>query len=210
MPRKRATPSPARKRRRYGSLSEAQILEAALAIVQREGTETVSMRSVAKSLGVSVMALYHHVPNKEALLEKLWADVLGRVPTPEADPRRWEEQLTEYAVSGVLLLAPYPALLAYGLTRNTSEVDERLNAWVHSVLLGAGLGPQQAALGTTTLHMFLLGTSMLVARFSDRRPQAAGKGSVHARKLRKPDLRSVLEFGVRTILRGLRSELERG
>jgi AcrR family transcriptional regulator len=58
MPQKRSHP-----------LSRAEILDAALHIVDTEGVDALSMRRLARGLGVEAMTLYHHFPNKEAILE---------------------------------------------------------------------------------------------------------------------------------------------
>jgi AcrR family transcriptional regulator len=46
-----------------------QIVDAALRILQKEGPDAVSMRQIARAVGVTPMALYHHFPNRDALLQ---------------------------------------------------------------------------------------------------------------------------------------------
>ena len=48
-----------------------RIAEAALLILEGEGPETVSMRRVAEAVGITPMAIYHHFPNREALLNSI-------------------------------------------------------------------------------------------------------------------------------------------
>jgi AcrR family transcriptional regulator len=45
-----------------------QIYQCALRILEGEGPQAVSMRRVAKEVGITAMAIYHHFPNREALL----------------------------------------------------------------------------------------------------------------------------------------------
>jgi AcrR family transcriptional regulator len=45
-----------------------KIAAAALAILEREGAEAVSMRRVAEKVGITPMAIYHHFPDRQALL----------------------------------------------------------------------------------------------------------------------------------------------
>jgi AcrR family transcriptional regulator len=45
-----------------------QIYDCALRILEAEGPEAVSMRRVAKEVGITAMAIYHHFPSREALL----------------------------------------------------------------------------------------------------------------------------------------------
>jgi AcrR family transcriptional regulator len=45
-----------------------RIYQCALGILQAEGPQAVSMRRVAKEVGITAMAIYHHFPSREALL----------------------------------------------------------------------------------------------------------------------------------------------
>jgi AcrR family transcriptional regulator len=45
-----------------------RIARVALAILLKEGPEAVSMRRVAQAVGITPMAIYHHFPNRESLL----------------------------------------------------------------------------------------------------------------------------------------------
>jgi AcrR family transcriptional regulator len=45
-----------------------RIYQCALRILEAEGPQAVSMRRVAKEVGITAMAIYHHFPNREALL----------------------------------------------------------------------------------------------------------------------------------------------
>src|SRR3984885_8902653 len=46
-----------------------QIYQCALRILEAEGPQAVSMRRVAKEVGITAMAIYHHFPSREALLD---------------------------------------------------------------------------------------------------------------------------------------------
>ena len=71
-------------------LDRRRILEAALAVVDRDGLEALSMRRLGSELGVDPMAIYHHVDGKERLYdgiaELLWEEVAR--PQPGEDPVR--------------------------------------------------------------------------------------------------------------------------
>jgi AcrR family transcriptional regulator len=51
--------------------TRAKILLAALRLLERGGPEAITMRRVAKAVGVTAMAIYHHFPDREALLRAL-------------------------------------------------------------------------------------------------------------------------------------------
>lgn len=61
------------------SLTHERILESAVALADAEGIGAVTMRRLATDLGVEAMSLYHHVPNKDALLDGLVGMVIGEV-----------------------------------------------------------------------------------------------------------------------------------
>lgn len=54
-----------------------RIAEEALAILETEGPDAVSMRRIAQALNITPMAIYHHYPNREALLLSLVYDELA-------------------------------------------------------------------------------------------------------------------------------------
>lgn len=69
--------------------SLADVVAAALRVLDAQGLEGCSMRRVAAELDVQPSALYHHVPNKQSLLA-LMADeiVRGVGAVTDDDPRR--------------------------------------------------------------------------------------------------------------------------
>jgi len=48
-----------------------RIANVALTILENEGPEAVSMRRVAEAVGITPMAIYHHFPSREALLNTI-------------------------------------------------------------------------------------------------------------------------------------------
>jgi len=88
-------------------LSRERIIAAAAAVADRAGVAAVSMRSVAKVLGVEAMSLYHHVPSKEALLDDLADWVFERIELPEVGDA-WREALTGRARSARSVLTAHP------------------------------------------------------------------------------------------------------
>lgn len=54
-----------------------QILAAARSAFDRDGAEGLSMRDIAKEVGITPMAIYRHYENKQALIDALVLDALG-------------------------------------------------------------------------------------------------------------------------------------
>jgi AcrR family transcriptional regulator len=59
------------------ALSRDRIIGAAIDAIEREGEVALSMRRIAADLGVAVMSLYNHVPNKAALLDGVAERILA-------------------------------------------------------------------------------------------------------------------------------------
>jgi len=74
---------------RRAPLSRERVLDAAVALADEAGINTVSMRNLAQHLGVTPMALYKHVANKEQLLDGMVDVVIGEIepPSPSGDWR---------------------------------------------------------------------------------------------------------------------------
>ena len=51
------------------TLTRARVLDSAVALADRDGLGALTMRSLARELGIEAMSLYHHVANKEDLLD---------------------------------------------------------------------------------------------------------------------------------------------
>jgi AcrR family transcriptional regulator len=64
------------------SLSRAEIVDAAIAVADAEGSEAVSMRRIAQVLQAGTMSLYWHVANKEHLLDLMLDALIAEVEVP--------------------------------------------------------------------------------------------------------------------------------
>ena len=65
-------------------LSRDDIVTTAVDLADRDGLAKLSMRSLARELGVEAMSLYHHVANKEALLDAMVDRVFTAFHLPRA------------------------------------------------------------------------------------------------------------------------------
>jgi TetR/AcrR family tetracycline transcriptional repressor len=71
-------------RRARGSLHPDEVVDAALAVVDDDGVEALTMRRLADRLGVNPMTLYLRFENKDALLAAMVARRLAGVRPPSA------------------------------------------------------------------------------------------------------------------------------
>lgn len=60
-------------------LSRERVLRAATALADASGVEALTMRRLAQDLGVEAMSLYHHVANKEEILDGIVDAVVAEI-----------------------------------------------------------------------------------------------------------------------------------
>ena len=70
------------RRRVQRIITEGEILDAAVALVDAEGLAALSMRRLAEATGVAPMTIYGFVASKDDLVARLGAHVLRELPTP--------------------------------------------------------------------------------------------------------------------------------
>jgi AcrR family transcriptional regulator len=80
--------------------SRADIADAAIAVADAEGIDAVSMRRVARELGLGTMSLYHYVRGKDELLDLMSDAILGRQIVDDAELRKgWRAGLRAIAIA---------------------------------------------------------------------------------------------------------------
>lgn len=92
-------------------LSGPRIIAAAVEVADRGGFAALSMRNVGKQLGVEAMSLYHHVANKDALLDALVDWVFAQIELPTAADS-WQDGMRRRAGSARRVLVDHPWALA--------------------------------------------------------------------------------------------------
>jgi AcrR family transcriptional regulator len=159
--RKKPRPA-ARSKRREGPeepLKREQIVSTALALVDRNGLKALSMRRLGAELGVDPMAVYYHIPNKQALLDAIVEAVMAgidlSVDNPTAPP---EERILcaarAYRDTMLAHVKALPILLAHGpATPAAMRPVERLIG----ILRDAGLPPAQAFAGMQVIAAMVRG-----------------------------------------------------
>jgi AcrR family transcriptional regulator len=79
-------------------LSRDRVLHAAIALADERGAAELTMRKLAKELGVEAMSLYNHVANKTDLLDGMVDLVFAEIDAPAAGGN-WKAELRRRAIS---------------------------------------------------------------------------------------------------------------
>src|SRR6267143_2086131 len=89
-------------------LTRLRIAQAALAVVDRDGLDALSMRRLGAELGVEGMAIYRHFPNKAAVLAGVVEALLGELVIPPPSGTPWQIVFREVARAYRALLLRHP------------------------------------------------------------------------------------------------------
>ena len=113
-------------------LSRERVLQAAVALADERGFGELTMRKLAKELGVEAMSLYNHVASRDDLLDGMIDIVFGEIAVP-AVGGDWKAELRSRAVSTRAALLRHP--WAVGEMEGRADHGAS-NLRVHDAVLG--------------------------------------------------------------------------
>lgn len=138
-------------------LDRNRIAAAALAVADARGAAGFTMRAVAEALGVTPMALYHHVEDKAALAALLVDAAISEQPLPPPTGA-WQDDLWTIARWTRDSRRAHPAVASirrafHVWTSASLQMTERwLSLWRQS-----GLPPDKALVAATTSSLAIVG-----------------------------------------------------
>ncbi len=146
---------------RRAGLTRAWITEVALALADAGGVDRLSMRALAKELGVEAMSLYNHIRNKDDLLDAVVDTVVGRIDVP-AIGGNWQDELRRRAQSmrTVFLAHPWAPPLIVGRI-NVGPNMLAFNEATLGCLNAAGFSYAQADHAMNALDSLIYGFHLL-------------------------------------------------
>jgi AcrR family transcriptional regulator len=125
------------------ALTRDTVVTAAIALADEEGLEAVSLRRLGERLGVSAMAPYRHVRDKDDLLDAMADELYGRLELPDPASGWWDglARMARSARSLVLAHAWAVPLFARPLAGPNGEA---LDAAMRDAFLRAGFSNAEA------------------------------------------------------------------
>jgi TetR/AcrR family tetracycline transcriptional repressor len=159
------------------ALSRPTVLEAALAIADADGVDALSMRRLAAELGVTPMALYNHVANRDDLLDGV-ADLVARGIARPSGRWGWRRRLLTVLgeVRAACLRHPSAGPLLQGAQAPTPALLRPAEAGLEA-LEDAGLRPAAARAGWAALVSLTFGHAAYQLAGHMRGP-ASGRASL--------------------------------
>jgi TetR/AcrR family transcriptional regulator, tetracycline repressor protein len=131
-------------------LTTERVVARALEVVDARGADALSMRALAEDLGVTPMALYNHVPGKQALCDAVADRVLAAVSPPAHGPWRVRVRSVLSQVRAAYLAHPHAVPLVQRSTTPSPAMLRPMEA-VLGALAEAGLEPADALAGWVAL-----------------------------------------------------------
>lgn len=86
-------------------LNRERVLQAAITIADERGIRSLSMRRLARALGVEPMSLYNHVANKTDLLDGMIDVVFGEIEPPSGREGSWKTAMRQRAMRARTVLS---------------------------------------------------------------------------------------------------------
>src|SRR4051812_48714883 len=141
-------------------LSRERVLSTAVALADRDGFESLSMRKLADELGAGAMSLYHHVPNRDQLLDGMVDLVFGEIELPTTDVD-WKTAMRRRAASTREVLRRHP--WAVGVMEGRTDhglANLRLHEAVLGCLRGAGFSLEMTVHAYSVQDAYIYGFAL--------------------------------------------------
>ena len=151
---------PARTSSKRAPLTRERVLQAAIALADQGGFESLTMRRLARGLGVEAMSLYNHVVSKDDLLDGMVDLVFAEIEPPSAD-RDWKTAMRERAISTRTVLGRHR--WAIGLMEgraNHGPANMSLHNAVLGCLRGAGFSMEMTVHAYSMQDAYIYGFAL--------------------------------------------------
>jgi len=146
-----------RPRGRPARLSREAILDAALALLEREPSEPLTAARIAAEVDAVPAALYRHFASLDELIDGVLGQVLGGVELEIRRRAPWPEQIRDWMTSLRAHLLRYPAVLPLiGRRGRTSPAWLEVAAVQIGILERAGLSGAELA----RTHLWIIETTV--------------------------------------------------
>jgi AcrR family transcriptional regulator len=157
-------------------LSNARVLQAAVALADEAGLEAFSMRGLAQELGVVPMALYKHVANKDELLDGMVDIVFSEIELPSGD-LDWRSAMRRRAISTRAALKRHSWAIGMMESRHPGPANLRNHNAVMGCLRKAGFPFKMAIHAYSVQDSYIYGFSLQERDTGFDNPHSAGEAA---------------------------------
>ena len=149
-------------------LTREAVLRAAIALADDGGIDALSMRRLAHETGVEAMSLYHHVRDKDDLLDGMVDLVVSEIALPSGST--WKAALRKTAISARTVFAKHAWAPGVMQARSTGPARLAYMEALLRTLREAGLSPEVTDHAYHAIESHIIGFTLWTAsfKFSDR------------------------------------------
>jgi AcrR family transcriptional regulator len=141
-------------------LSRERVLRGAVAVADAAGIGALTMRSLARELGVKPMSLYHYVASKDEILDGIVDLVFSEIELPAADGD-WRAQMRRRANSARRALRRHPWAIGLLESRaNPGPATLRHHDATLGALRAAGFSVEMTAHAYALLDSYIYGYAL--------------------------------------------------
>lgn len=141
-------------------LNTRRVLQAALALADSGGTDSLTMRHLGREFGVEAMSLYRHVANKDAVLDGIVDLVVSEIDLPGAE-HDWKTAMRRRGETAYRVLSHHPWAPPLLMSRtNTGPAMLRYIDFTLGVLRGAGFSWKLADHAWNTMDSYVYGYTL--------------------------------------------------
>jgi len=196
-------PKPKRAKSRE-PLSRERALQVAMALADEKGLEALTMRALAQALGVEAMSLYHHVSNKNDILDGMVDLVFAQIELPSGSGD-WKSEMRKRAHSARAALNRHPWAIGLMESRSAPGMATLMH---HDAVLGSlrkgGFSLALTAHGYSLIDAYLYGFVLQELQLpfdteNSKDTQAVAKAIFE--KLPEGALPNMVEFTMKHVLR---------
>jgi AcrR family transcriptional regulator len=214
-----------KKRSARGTITRESVMDAALALADREGFDGVTIRAVAAEVGVTPMALYTYFSDKDALYVGMRGQVFARVCAASISRQGYRSMLDGIARGIHRVMREHPnwtPLLSHGNGPPTSALD--FMDELLGLMVKEGFAIEDAMRAYGCVMSFVVGSVLferimtgagdviekrlaLLKELTERAPGRYGSLGSVAAKVDRWCWDEVFELGLRSLLTGVETDV---
>lgn len=197
------------------ALTRDRIVDAATALIERDGLAAFTMRSLGRELGVSAMAVYGHFPSRDDLLAAVLTRFMAGLDTDPVPGERWDDTMRRTMGSIYRMEVAHPQLASIEVNPSAgyaglAEHTER----IVNLHLAQGMPEPVLRQAWALVDAYLTGFvgNTLAMRYwnAQSATESAGKGDASSRPLWQSVVgdaytEDAFAHGVEIIIQGIRS-----
>ena len=187
------------------------VIETSLDIIDRDGLDALSMRSLASALGVGAASLYHHFTDKDDIVDRVAKFVLDQNAAETVDRSgTWQDQFVTMSEGSFNTLVKHPNLLSVLARRSDRRFAVVQHNHAAKLALSNGVPPELVMPLLDALEGLLLGLALFESVPSVVPYDADGERFVYLTQAVDADAiegRDRLRLAVRALLAGWISEV---